>query len=339
MMNAPDTLFYAVKSFEQEAVSGSVFFANGQFTPDLSLFDQSTLVLQQVFKPYADALEDHGYDVFTGFPSQSQLFDISLVLVPKNAIEARYVVAQALKLTRKGGRIFCAADNRGGGGRLKKMLQDFGVSSLQQDSRNKARVVTGIVNSLQVETVDQALRDGAVQEICDGAFVSQPGVFSWDRIDKGSALLTEYLPQDVSGVVADFGCGYGYLSKFLLQHCNGISRLNSVDADYRAVELCRSNVENFQAEKDFLWADLRSLKSLSGVDVIVMNPPFHEGKVQDISLGVSCIQTAAGCLKRGGVLYMVANSHLPYESVLRDLFTGCDMLHDGQGFKVFKAVL
>ena len=339
MTNALDTLFYALKSFSQDLTSCSVYFANAQFTPDLGSIESSAIFLQQNFKPYTEVLEARGYDVSTEFPSQGEMYDLSLVPVPKNAIEARYVVAQALQCTKAGGRIFCAADNRAGGGRLKKMLQDFGVSGLQQDSRNKARVVTGVIEALNSEAIDAALHDGSVQNISEGDFISQPGVFSWDRIDKGSDILVRHLPSDLSGRVGDFGCGYGYLSRFLLRNCPDISYLVSIDADFRAVELCRSNLEEFDIEKEFVWADLRQFKSIRGLDVVVMNPPFHEGKAQDISLGISCIQAAAGSLRPGGVLYMVANSHLPYERVLGDFFAVCDMLHDGQGFKVFKAIL
>ncbi len=31
-------------------------------------------------------------------------------------------------------------------------------------------------------------------------------IFSWDRIDDGSALLASHLPDDLSGRVADFAC-------------------------------------------------------------------------------------------------------------------------------------
>ena len=44
---------------------------------------------------------------------------------------------------------------------------------------------------------------------------SQPGVFSWNRIDPGSALLAQTLPA-LSGKGADFGCGVGYLAHTVL---------------------------------------------------------------------------------------------------------------------------
>ncbi len=53
-------------------------------------------------------------------------------------------------------------------------------------------------------------------------------------------------------------------------------------------------------------------------DLIVMNPPFHEGHAAEPSLGVAIIKTALKALKQGGKLMMVANRGLPYEQVLAE---------------------
>ncbi len=37
-------------------------------------------------------------------------------------------------------------------------------------------------------------------------------MFSHDRIDAGSRLLAECLPETAKGVAADFGAGWGYLA-------------------------------------------------------------------------------------------------------------------------------
>jgi len=69
-----------------------------------------------------------------------------------------------------------------------------------------------------------------------------------------------------------------------------------------------------------------------------MNPPFHEGKASDQSIGQNFIKTAANSLKSGGALWMVANSQLAYESHLNNLFSEVKKTFEGQGFKVFHAV-
>ena len=43
-------------------------------------------------------------------------------------------------------------------------------------------------------------------------------------------------------------------------------------------------------------------------------------------------------LKKGGVLWIVANRHLPYEAELKDAFKRVEMIADSGGYKVFEAV-
>jgi 16S rRNA (guanine1207-N2)-methyltransferase len=69
-----------------------------------------------------------------------------------------------------------------------------------------------------------------------------------------------------------------------------------------------------------------------------MNPPFHEGRQVQNALGAHFIRTAAQSLKPGCALYMVANSHLPYESVLKECFKNFEKTSEEGGFKVFKAL-
>lgn len=61
-----------------------------------------------------------------------------------------------------------------------------------------------------------------------------------------------------------------------------------------------------------------------------MNPPFHEGRVTDVSLGQSFIAAAASRLKPGGRLLMVANRQLPYELTLKGLFKTVTLLEEAE---------
>jgi len=66
----------------------------------------------------------------------------------------------------------------------------------------------------------------------------------------------------------------------------------------------------------FFWHDLASEPVKDRYDLIIMNPPFHEGHAAEPSLGQAMIKTAASALRGGGRLLLVANRGLPYEPVL-----------------------
>jgi len=97
---------------------------------------------------------------------------------------------------------------------------------------------------------------------------------------------------------------------------------------------------NGDVRGEYIWADLRSAKGIpTNLDAIIMNPPFHEGKKADSDIGIAFIKTAAASLRRNGALYMVANNQLPYETALEEIFFSHELLAQGGGFKVFKAVV
>jgi 16S rRNA (guanine1207-N2)-methyltransferase len=72
-------------------------------------------------------------------------------------------------------------------------------------------------------------------------------------------------------------------------------------------------------------------------DLVVMNPPFHQGRAAQPALGVAFIQAAAAMLAPSGSLWMVANRHLPYEGALAAAFREVEEVGGTPAFKLFRA--
>ncbi len=115
----------------------------------------------------------------------------------------------------------------------------------------------------------------------------------------------------------------------------GVTRLDLVDVDRRAVEAARRNLGDPRAV--FHWADARQAPELEGLDFVVTNPPFHDGGAEDRSLGQAFIRRAHAALRKGGTLWLTANRHLPYEGVLTPLFAKVVLKAEAGGFKVYEA--
>lgn len=350
-----DTLFYPVQSGAIDTENSVCLFLNAQYheilsdlTPDGFELDEDEdepeqfVICQQGFKPYADVLSRKNIPVSPSYPEQGSYFDVVFAALPKNQIEALGVIAQALRFLKPGGMICVAAHSKAGGGRLLKNLQHFGLKDIQNETRNRCRVAWGCVDEFDENAFDQALDEAGMQSVLDGAFQSKPGVFGWNKIDQGSQILLQHLPQQLIGNVADFGCGYGYLSKSLAGH-EDIKSLHLIDADYFALRACQENLADIKkpegAEHIFHWLDLTGRGDIpQALDYIVMNSPFHEGKTTDAAIGHAFIRNAAEALKPRGELWMVANKQLPYEDVLRQNFSNVEKVFEGQGFKVFCAL-
>ena len=258
--------------------------------------------------------------------------DALVMVAPPGTVERRHAMALGLKALAPGAPFTVLAPKDKGGARLGVELAGFGCAP-EENGKRHHRICTG-VRPASLEGLDDAVAAGAPRFMDALGLWSQPGIFSWDRLDPGSALLIEALPP-LAGRVADFGCGTGVLAHAVLSSAK-VKALTLVEIDRRAVEAAKRNVSDPRAA--VLWADLATGPAgLANLDAVVMNPPFHQGGVEDQGLGQGFVATAAKALRRGGALWLVANRHLPYEGVLKPLFTRVEARAEARGFKVFEA--
>ena len=296
---------------------------------------------QQSFKPFADALERSGLRV--GEPADGERFSLVLILPPRQREEARALYAVAADHLLEGGTVAAAiANNEGARAGEGDFRQLFGTAQVLSKHHCRVFWSTPPAGDIAADRLVGWRRLDELRAIADGRFLSRPGLFAWDRIDPASALLAEHLPPGLAGRAADLGAGYGYLSVELLQRCPGVRSVDLYEAEARALEPARRNLESAcrtngrEAAFEVFWHDVgRGLPRR--YDVIVSNPPFHQGRADQPALGVAFIEAAARALEPNGRFLMVANRHLPYETTLAARFSRVQTLTIRQGFKVFEA--
>ena len=246
--------------------------------------------------------------------------------------ERRYQLALGLQALAPGSPFTVLAPKDMGGSRLAGELAGFGCDFAESAKRHH-RICSG-ARPARLANLEPALAEGAPRLLPDLQLWSQPGLFSWNRLDRGTALLLEALPA-LAGRGADLGCGNGILAHGVLASPK-VTALHLVDVDRRAVEVARRNTGDPRVTLS--WADVRDGSGLDGLDFVVMNPPFHDAGTEDKGIGKLFIERAAGALRQGGHLWMVANRHLPYEAVLKPLFRRAEAVVERDGFKVIAAV-
>ncbi|MBU1323795.1 MAG: methyltransferase [Alphaproteobacteria bacterium] len=287
-----------------------------------------------VFDPPSDALQTSplipGAAALEDVPPGSA--DLAVIYAPPGALERRAVLAHALRALKPGGRLDAMAPKDKGGSRLKKELEGFGLSVMDEPKAHHRRCRAAVDGPLT--GLEQAIEAGAARRVPDTGLWSRPGVFAWDRIDAGTATLALQLPP-MKGAGADLGCGVGVLSLAVLTS-EAVTALSGIDLDRRAVEAARLNVTDPRA--GFAQADARTLAAAGDLDFVVMNPPFHDGGQEDRRLGQAFVRKAAELLRKNGALWMVANRHLPYEADLNAAFRRVRVVDESAGYKIFEAL-
>src|SRR5690606_312813 len=119
------------------------------------------------------------------------------MLAPPGTLERRYALAQGLRAVAPGGRIVALAPKDKGGSRLAKELKGFGLA-FAEEGRRHHRICT-LTRPADVHGLDAAIVDGAPRLDPRLGLWTQPGVFSWDRIDAGAALLLKLLSPPPGG--------------------------------------------------------------------------------------------------------------------------------------------
>lgn len=317
--------------------TGAVLFLRAEPGPVLPLLPVDRLTCQQTFKPHHDALKAQGYTLLAPGTETFGPAELTLILPPRQKDEARGLYARAMLAAPEGGVVLACLPNTLGARTAEKTLGEI-AGATDHLSKNKcrafwARKESGVFNLALAEAWVAADQP---QAVADGAMWSRPGLFSWDRVDAGSQLLAECIPEDIKGTGADLGAGQGYLTGQVLTHCARISQMDLYEAEHRAIACAMQTLEAF-SNVTISWADVACDVPNNRYDFILMNPPFHTGRADAANLGQVFIQAASRALKPHGSLYMVANRHLPYEATVAACFKQYEIIEDSGGYKVIRA--
>lgn len=286
---------------------------------DVSSFDGRQIDISHTFEPTVRAWERSGYEVHQTHVEAS----VVCVVAPRSKSLAKSMIAKAA-----GSGDLILVDGQ----------KTDGIDSLFKSVRKEIGAVPSVTKAhgrLFWFNGTEALAEWILPAQTKGAdgYYTAPGAFSDGMIDKGSALLADALPA-LKGRIADFGAGWGYLSEQVLAH-EAVTSVDLIEAEALALDCAKLNISAERAV--FHWADAVNFRAQDRFDAIVMNPPFHQGRTGEPSLGRDFITSAAKNLKPSGDLWMVANRHLPYEAHLRDTFRHVEELSGDAAFKIFHA--
>ncbi|KQQ50789.1 16S rRNA methyltransferase [Pseudomonas sp. Leaf127] len=262
-------------------------------------------------------------------------FEAVVLFLPKARDLTDYLL-NALASRLAGRELFLVGEKRGGIEAAAKQLHPFGRPrkldsarhcQLWQVSVEQAPQATAL-NDL-AKTYEIALADGPL------TVISLPGVFSHGRLDRGTALLLEHLDKLPGGSLLDFGCGAGVLGAAIKRR-NPQTDVVMLDVDAFATASSVLTLAANGLQAQVITGDGIDAAP-KGLSTILSNPPFHVGVHTDYKATENLLKKSREHLRSGGELRLVANNFLRYQPVIESQFGSCDVLAQGNGFKIYKA--
>lgn len=276
--------------------------------------------------------------------------DLIVMKVPRHKDYLEFLLRWASDRLAPGGRLLT--------GGMIKHIPDQSVGIYQRlvsteavlPARKKARVVVCRSGSGSLGESWPGLWKGYRHDGLD--LQGLPAVFGRERLDAGTGLL---LPEIIPAVetlpaqaqVLDLACGNGILGLSVLARRPDV-RLTFADISSQALISARRNLnslalpENAEAQPLFLHSDGMPEAGddrvpEEGYDLILLNPPFHEGGIVGDHIALRLFADAARLLNSNGQLLIVGNRHLGYHRSLRRFFSNTQQLAASPGFVVFSA--
>ena len=162
---------------------------------------------------------------------------------------------------------------------------------------------------------------------------TRAGVFSRDGLDDGTRLLINCMEVRSKDQVLDWGCGWGALGMVAARlSVKGNAML--VDSNIRAVSCAEENLRrNRICNAVARVGDARVFDRREKFDLIVSNPPFHDGNAAAHPL----IEGAFRALRPGGRLMLVVMRPEAYLKHIRRFFGQGEIKAQKDGYAVLEA--
>lgn len=264
----------------------------------------------------------------------TQEYSHIVIYLPKAKARLQYVLDFAMSALTSDGEIWFVGENKGGIKSLGKNLKDD-FNSIEKMAMGKHSAIVCAQGPQRKTTFNLDNYFITHENEHDLTLRSLPGVFSQEKLDKGTQVLLKFLPRKVKGRILDFGCGTGTIASYISQN-REYEEIEMIDDDFLAVKSAQANIEANKIEFTEAFASDGFSEIEGRYNWIVSNPPFHQGIKTDYNVTETFLKQAKEYLKLSGKLLIVANEFLNYEVILREHFKGVTTLAKENGFKVIQ---
>jgi 23S rRNA (guanine1835-N2)-methyltransferase len=169
-------------------------------------------------------------------------------------------------------------------------------------------------------------------------FVNHSNVFSREKLDIGTRFFLEHIPTGHFSTILDLGCANGVVG-IRAKELNPNAHIIFSDESAMAIKSAQVNFNRFfQAQADFIWTNCYEKQKQDSLDLVLCNPPFHQNQTIGDFIAIQMFQDAFDCLKKGGIMRVIGNSHLAYQVKLKKIFGNSQIVATNKKFMIVDAI-
>jgi 16S rRNA G1207 methylase RsmC len=168
-------------------------------------------------------------------------------------------------------------------------------------------------------------------------FLHHSNLFSREKLDIGTRFFLEHIPRGPFQTILDLGCANGIIG-IKAREQNPQAHLVFSDDSAMAIESARTNFRTIHGEEaQFLWTNCFEGQPAESLDLVLCNPPFHQGTTIGDFIAWQMFEDAHHALKVGGWLRVIGNSHLGYQVKLKKIFGNSKIVATNAKFIICEA--
>ena len=263
-------------------------------------------------------------------------FEAATLRLPRAKDELDMALHAAASVLDVGAPLWVYGANDEGAGSAGRVIEPLMGPARTVGSGGRCRVLEAVrpVDAPSPRGTLEEWRRSTSLEFPDGPreWISYPGIFSHGRLDAGTRALLEAMGRfPVAGLrVLDFACGSGVIGAFLTA-LEPTARVDLLDVDAVALAAASENIPGAR----LIPSDGFDALEQECYDLIVSNPPYHEGKVQTGRVVERLVRGAPDHLETDGSLVLVTQRRLPLAGLMASTFNTVEVLLDAGPHRVW----
>lgn len=269
-------------------------------------------------------------------------FDVVYIRVPKAKALLNHLLRESIRILKPKGKLICVGFNDEGIKNTFKKIEKALGELVGQELLGKGLRIAEF--ALVHPTIDQ-IEDRhytVVQSIKNElslSLSSKAGIYGAEKIDQGSLFLCEIVLEHCGATafekILDIGCGNGLIALVLAKIFTS-SEFIATDNNITATTLCELNFVNNDVTGSVILDDCAKTLHSDQFDLVVSNPPFHQGFDTSENLTIKFLAATERLLTVQGEAWFVMNRFLKIESLAKCTSLQMDLMGENTQFKVLR---